>query len=211
VSPPVHPSPADLEALARRDPALGEVMPLLPPYPGFPRPDGPGSHFHALARTILYQQLAGKAAATIHARVTALTPGPRFPTPAEILAFPEEVLRGAGVSRAKVAALRGLAEAAEGGDLPIRRLGQLPEEEVMERLTALRGIGPWSARMFLLFRLGRLDVLAPDDLGIREGLRRLEGAEERPTPAEVERRGEVWRPLRSVASWYLWRLSETTL
>jgi DNA-3-methyladenine glycosylase II len=140
--------------------------------------------------------------------VVALTPGPRFPAAAELLALSDGAIRGAGVSGAKLAALRDLAERSLDGRLPLRRIGALPDDEIVERLVEVRGIGPWTARMFLLFRLGRLDVLAPDDLGIREGLRRLDGLVERPSPRAVEARGEVWRPLRSVASWVLWRLCD---
>ncbi len=201
-----HPPADALAALARRDPALGEVMARVPPFPGFPDPQGGATHFHALARAVLYQQLATKAAATIHGRVMALTPGIRFPSPEEFLALPEQVVRDAGVSRAKVAAIQDLAERTLDGRLPLRSIGRLPDDEVVERLVEVRGIGVWTARMFLLFRLGRLDVLAPDDLGIREGVRRLDGLVERPPAAVVEGRGEVWRPLRSVASWVLWRL-----
>ncbi len=190
---------------------LGRALRQVPPFPGFPRKRTGETHFHALARAILYQQLAGKAAATIHGRVLALTPGPRFPTASELLALPDEALRGAGVSRGKLAALRDLAERSLDGRLPLRRIGALPDEEILERLVEVRGIGPWTARMFLLFRLGRLDVLAPDDLGIREGLRRLDRLPERPSPRAVEARGEVWRPLRSVASWALWRLCDVEL
>lgn len=202
----VHPSPEALRELAARDPVLAEAMARVQPFPGFPDLQRGGSHFHALARAILYQQLATKAAATIHGRVLALTPGPRFATPEEFLALPEEVVRGAGVSRAKLAAIRDLAERTADGRLPLGRVSRLPDDVLVERLVEVRGIGAWTARMFLLFRLGRLDVLAPDDLGIREGLRRLDGLEERPTPAAVQARAEVWRPLRSVASWVLWRL-----
>lgn len=203
-----RPLPSDLQELALRDPALGRALARVPPYPGFPRNNSGETHFHALARAILYQQLAGKAAATIHGRVVALTPGPRFPTPPELLALSDESIRAAGVSRAKLAALRDLAERSLDGRLPLRRIGALPDDEIEARLVEVRGIGPWTARMFLMFRLGRLDVLAPDDLGIREGLRRLDGLPERPSPRTVEARGEVWRPLRSVASWVLWRLCD---
>jgi len=200
------PPPEAVQNLAVSDPRLAEAMARVPPFPGFPDARRGGTHFHALARAVLYQQLATKAAATIHGRVMALTPGIRFPTPEEFLALPEQVVRDAGVSRAKLAAIRDLAERTVDGRLPLGRIARLPDDEVVERLVEVRGIGAWTARMFLLFRLGRLDVLAPDDLGIREGVRRLDGLEERPPAAMVEARGEVWRPLRSVASWVLWRL-----
>ena len=166
------------------------------------------SHFHALARSILHQQLAGKAAATIHGRVRALTPGSRFPRPEQLLELPDGDLRGAGVSGSKIAALRDLAGRVESKELRLRGLSAQPDEHIIEELTAVRGIGVWTAQMFLMFRLGRLDVLPVGDLGVQEGLRRLDGLEERPRPAEVEERGEVWKPLRSVASWVLWRLAD---
>lgn len=206
----MQPSPADLRALARRDPALGRAMKRLEPFPGFPTDEYQRrTPYEAIARAIVFQQLAGAAASTIHGRVCKLTPGPRFPTAAELLALPDETLRSAGLSRGKLAALRDLATHVENGSLDFRRLVRAPDETVVEALTAVRGIGPWTARMFLLFRLGRLDVFAPDDLGLREGARLLDGLAERPTPKELEARAEPWRPLRSVASWYLWRLVDS--
>lgn len=205
----VSPGPAALRALARRDPALGAAMRRLPGYPGFPdAARRRRTHFESLARAIVYQQLAGKAAATIHGRVCALTPGPRLPKPEELLALPEERLRGAGLSRNKLAALRDLAGRVADGRLCTRSLGRLPDEEVVGRLVEVRGIGEWTAQMFLMFQLGRLDVLPTGDLGVQEGLRRLDTLEERPGPRDLAARGEIWRPLRSVASWYLWRLAD---
>jgi len=202
-----YPTPAALRALARRDPRLGRALRRLGP---FPRPSArrEASHFHALARAIVYQQLAGRAAATIHGRVCALTAGRGFPTPAELLALGERELRGAGLSRNKLLALRDLAERIESGRLQLRRAAVLSDEALVERLVAVRGIGEWSAQMFLMSRLGRLDVLPATDLGIREGLRRLDELAERPAPGEVLERGAVWSPLRSVASWVLWRLTD---
>ena len=206
----MQPSPTDLRALARRDPALGRAMKRLEPFPGFPTAEyRRRTPYEALARAIVFQQLAGAAASTIHGRVCKLTPGPRFPSPAELLALPDETLRSAGLSRGKLAALRDLATHVQNGSLDFRQLVRAPDEAVVEALTEVRGIGPWTARMFLLFRLGRLDVFAPDDLGLREGARILDGLNERPTPKELEARAELWRPLRSVASWYLWRLVDS--
>jgi len=205
---PMRPTPAQLRALARRDPVLGRVMKKLPPFPDFPvKPKPP--HFHALARIIIYQQLATGAARTIHGRVKALSPSPRrFPTAAELLSIPEEKLREAGLSRSKLRAIRDLAEKIVTGELGIRNLSNLPDDEVEEQLTAVWGIGEWSAQMFLLFHLGRLDIFAPGDLGLQGGIRILDGLEERPKPAAALQRAEVWAPLRSVASWYLWRLKD---
>ncbi len=180
----------------------------LPPFPGFPeKPSLP--YFHRLARIIIYQQLAGAAARTIHGRVQVLSPSPRrFPTASEVLKIPDERLKGAGLSRSKLKAIRDLAEKVECGDLKLRSLNRLPDDEVVQQLTAVWGIGEWSAQMFLLFHLGRLDIFAPGDLGLLEGLRILDGLDMRPTPAEALARSEAWKPLRSVASWYLWRLTD---
>jgi 3-methyladenine DNA glycosylase/8-oxoguanine DNA glycosylase len=157
-------------------------------------------------RSIIYQMLTGKSAETIYRRVRALTPGPTFPRPAEVLDMPEDRLLGCGLSRDKARAIRDLARRAESGELRLSRLGRLPDEEIVAELTAVRGIGVWTAQMFLIFRLGRLDVMPLNDVGIQEGIRRLDGLSERPRPREVLVRSEPWRPLASVASWALWRL-----
>lgn len=206
----MRPSPAELRALARRDPVLGAAMERLPRFPGFPQATQRvyRSHFHALARAICSQQLSTKAADTIHGRVCALTPGKAFPSTRELLRLPDAQLRGAGLSRNKMLALRDLAQKIEAKELALANIARHPDDAVIEKLVAVRGIGEWSAQMFLLFRLGRLDVLPTGDLGIQEGLRRLDGMRERPTPKDVARRGAVWRPLASVASWYLWRVLE---
>jgi len=205
---PNRPSPAQLRGLYARDPLLGQARKRLPAFPGFPA-KGRRPHFHALARIIIYQQLAAGAAGTIHGRVQALSPDPRrFPTAEEILEIPEPALRGAGLSRNKLRAILDLAERVRDGRLKLNSLHRSSEEEVMAQLTAVWGIGDWSARMFLLFHLGRLDVFAPGDLGLREGIRILDGLEERPNPEEAVERSRVWKPLRSVASWYLWRLAD---
>lgn len=204
------PTKSQLAALRKRDPVLGAAMRSLPRFPGFP--DTPArrreSHFESLARAIVYQQLHGKAAATIFGRACALTPGPRFPRPAEWLAQDPEAIRGCGLSRNKAAALQDLAERAVDGRLGLGAAARLSDDALTERLTEVRGIGVWSAQMFLMFKLGRLDVLPIGDLGVQEGLRRLDGLAERPTPRELEARGAVWRPLASVAAWYMWRMTE---
>ena len=168
-----------------------------------------GTHWESLAHAIVYQQLAGAAAATIHGRVCALTPGARFPRPEALLALSTDALRGAGLSGAKLASLRDLAERTLDGRLVLRSIARLPDDEVIERLVTVRGIGVWSAQMFLMFRLGRLDVMPSGDLGVREGVRLLDGLTERPTPREVEERGACWAPLRSVGAWFMWRLVES--
>jgi DNA-3-methyladenine glycosylase II len=204
------PTRAQLAALVRRDPALGRALRRVEPFPGFPAGAARvvHSHFHALARSIVYQQLAGAAASTIHDRVAALTPSGRFPKAAELLALPEQALRGAGLSRNKLASLRDLAEHVESGRLKLASVARLDDEAIVERLVEVRGVGRWTAEMFLIFRLGRLDVMPATDLGVREGARRLDGLDERPTPTQVLERSAPWRPLRSVASWVLWRLAE---
>jgi len=204
------PTKSQLAALRRRDPVLGAAMRTLPRYPGFP--DTPArrreSHFESLARAIVYQQLHGKAAATIFGRACALTPGPRFPRPAEWLAQDPDATRACGLSRNKAAALQDLAERAVDGRLGLGAAARLSDDDLIERLTEVRGIGVWSAQMFLMFKLGRLDVLPIGDLGVQEGLRRLDRLVERPTPRELEARGAAWRPLASVAAWYMWRMTE---
>ncbi|MBK7874854.1 MAG: DNA-3-methyladenine glycosylase 2 family protein [Planctomycetes bacterium] len=204
----MRPAPSELRALARRDPALGAWLRRLEPFPGFPDPRSPRqrTHYDALASAIVYQQLSTQAANTIWRRASELTPGVRFPRPDEVLELADERLRGAGLSRAKVAALKDLARRIEGRELPVRSFARLDDDAIVERLVEVRGIGAWTAQMFLLFRLGRLDVLAPGDLGIQEGVRLLDGLAERPTPRAVEERAERWRPLRSVGCWMMWRL-----
>lgn len=166
--------------------------------------------FEALARNIIYQQLHGNAAAAIHARVLALG-GKSKLRPRDILDATEESLRGAGLSGAKTAALRDLAAKTLDGTVPtLARLRRMTDEEIIERLTQVRGIGRWTVEMLLIFRLGRPDVLPVGDFAVRKGFAHAYGLEESPKPKELERFGELWRPFRSVASWYLWRASELT-
>lgn len=204
----MKPTAAELRALGRRDPVLGAAMPDLPPFPDFPVGVLRGSHFHALARSVIYQQLATAAAAAIYGRVRDLTGGPRFPTPEEVLAMGDGELRGAGLSANKLRALRDLAGKTVSGELGLHSIGRLPDHEIVSRLTTVWGIGEWTAQMFLIFKLGRPDVMPAGDLGIREGLRILDGLDERPDPGFVMERAEPWRPLRSVAAWFLWRLKD---
>jgi len=209
-----RPTPTQLRTLIRRDPVLGRALREAPIFPDLQARSRRqvNSHFHALAQSIIYQQLAGRAAAAIHARVRALTAGPRFPTAAEVLRLSRARLRDAGLSGSKVEAMRDLARRVESGELPLRSVSRRSDEEIIELLTRVKGIGIWSAQMFLMFRLGRLDVLPTTDLGIREGVKRLDGLSERPTPSQVETRGEPWHPLCTVASWVLWRqLGTSTL
>lgn len=202
------PSARELAALRRRDPALGRFMKTCGPFPRMPQPGHARlTHYEVLARSIVHQQLSGKAAATIWSRCTQLGGG-RFPNAERLAAFSDEALRSAGVSRPKLRALRSLAEAVNTGAVRLGTLGRRGDEQILEELVQLHGIGRWTAQMLLIFKLGRLDVLPIHDLGVQEGLRRLDGLDERPTPAELAERAECWSPLRSVASWYLWRLAD---
>jgi methylated-DNA-[protein]-cysteine S-methyltransferase len=168
------------------------------------------SVFLALAESIVYQQLTGKAAATIFGRVRALFPRSKNGfTPRDILGATDDDLRGAGLSRAKVLALRDLARRTASGELPtLEVLEGMDDEAVVEALTTVRGIGRWTAEMFLMFRLGRGDVLPLDDYGVRKGFASTLGLAALPTKKELADYGERWKPHRSVASWYLWRAAE---
>jgi len=163
------------------------------------------SPFLALAESIAYQQLNGKAAATIWGRFEALFPG-TGPTPEGVLALTDEAMRGAGLSRAKTLAIRDLAAKALDGTVPTStKLRYLDDEEIVERLTTIRGIGRWTVEMLLMFRLARPDVLPATDYGVRQGFAITYRKRTLPTPAKLLAHGERWRPYRSVASWYLWR------
>ena len=192
-----------LNHLRRADPQLGAVIEKVGRCRFEARAEG--THFGALVRSIVYQQLSGKAAGTIHARLRALY-GDRDPTAREILATPEETLRGVGLSRQKLSYLRDLAERVEGGALPVDALHELDDEALTTALVQVKGIGRWTAQMFLMFRLGRTDVLPDLDLGIQKGLQRAYGLRKMPAPKDVLRHGEKWAPYRTIASWYLWRL-----
>jgi len=163
------------------------------------------SPFHALARAIVYQQLSGKAAETIFGRVEAIFPRGGF-KPEAVVATADETLRTAGMSRAKVAALKDLAAKTLDRTVPgLARLKRMEDAEILARLVQVRGIGTWTVEMLLIFRLGRPDVLPVTDLGVRRGFMLTYGHEELPGPASIIEHAERWRPYRSVASWYLWR------
>jgi len=191
-------------ALARADPTLAALMRRLGPFRLQMRPFH--SPFAALAESIVYQQLHGKAAASIFARVCErVGVGAAFTSEA-LLATPEPVLRGAGLSGAKTAALKDLAQKTREGAVPtMAEVPRLGDEELIERFTQVRGIGQWTVEMLLIFRLGRPDVLPVDDYAIRKGFMLMQGLEESPRPRDVLAYGERWRPWRTVASWYLWR------
>ena len=170
------------------------------------RPRRQTEPFAALVRSVAYQQLTGKAAATILARVVALFPGKPFPSPEDLQAIPEEDLRKAGLSRAKTAALKDIAAKTLSGVVPTRKeVRKLSDEEIVARLTVIRGVGPWTVEMLLIFTLGRPDVWPVTDYGVRKGFAQVHGWKDLPRPAELLEYGERWRPYRSIAAWYFWR------
>ena len=173
------------------------------------RPVPAQSLFQALVRSIVYQQLTGKAAATILGRAVGLFAPRRFPTPGDLLEISPDRRRSAGLSTAKTAALRDLAARTLDGTVPsLARVRLMADEEIIERLTTVRGIGRWTVEMLLIFKLGRPDVLPVGDLGVRKGFALTLGKRRLPEPAAMVRRAERWRPYRSVATWYLWRALE---
>lgn len=189
--------------LRRADPAMAAVIARVGPCRFTVRAEG--THFDALARAILYQQLSGAAAATIHRRLRERYGG-RDPLPAELLATPDADARAAGVSRQKLGYLRDLAARTADGSLPLEGIEALPDDDVIAALVAVKGVGRWTAQMFLMFRLGRPDVLPELDLGVQKGIQLAYGLRKLPTPKDVVRIGARWAPDRTVASWYLWRL-----
>ena len=191
--------------LRRRDPVMRELIKRLGPLDLEARRRGrPADAYGALLRSIVGQQLSTKAAATIYGRMIELWGG-RTPTPRELLDTDPEVIRAAGMSRPKVAYLRDLAEHVLDGSLELDRLDELPDEEIAAELTAVKGLGEWTAHMFLIFHLQRPDVLPVGDLGVRNAARQVYGLDELPKAAELEELAEPWRPHRSLAALYLWR------
>lgn len=191
--------------LRNSDPALGAHITVVGPCrlvaSRAPTP------FLGLAESIAYQQLTGKAAQTIWGRVLALAP--RTLTPKLLAQISDEQLRGAGLSGSKVLAIRSLAEHVESGVVPgWAKLERLDDEEIVERLTQVRGIGPWTVQMLLIFSMGRLDVLPTADYGVQKGFALVYGKKALPKPRELQEYGERWRPYRSIASWYLWRATD---
>lgn len=190
----------------RGDPVLAEIIDATGELPDS-REGRPGreDHYGALVRAIVGQQLSVAAARTIYGRLTERFGG-RTPTPQEILDDdPEELRAAAGLSRAKTGFLRSLAEHSISGQLELDRLGDLPDEEVIAELVAVKGLGMWTAQMFLMFHLERPDVLPVGDLGIRRAIERAYGLDELPQAQEIERIGEAWRPHRTLACRYLWQ------
>lgn len=164
--------------------------------------------FAALVRTITAQQISTKAAATIHGRLVALMPGGVSPT--AVLSLTDAQMREAGLSRQKAMYLRDLATKVLNGELPVHALHELEDEAVIDAIVKVKGLGRWSAEMFLMFRLRRRDVLPVDDLGIVNAIQRLYGLRKRPKPERIRKIAEAWRPYRTIACWYLWRSLENT-
>jgi DNA-3-methyladenine glycosylase II len=184
--------------LARRDPVLKKLIASIGPVTLTLRPD----RFTTLVRSIVSQQISTKAAMSISARLLETV---KELTPTAILGAADEELRAAGLSENKRRSLRDLAEKVHSGAVPLDALDDLDDEAVIESLIPVRGIGRWTAQMFLIFSLGRLDVLPVDDLGLRVGVQKQYGLEEPPGRKELVERGEPWRPYRSIATWYFWR------
>lgn len=173
------------------------------------RPRPAQDHLPSLMRTIMFQQLNGTAAQSIQRKWMALySDEERYPTPSEVLATTDEAFRGAGVSRQKAGYLRDLATHALAGSLDFTDIEDLPDDDVIARITGVKGLGEWSAHMFLMFQLGRPDVLPVGDFGVRNGMRAAYGLPEIPTPAQAREIGAPWAPYRSVGSWYMWRAVE---
>ncbi len=196
------------QRLARLDPRLATLIAQVGPFTVKPgklvRP------LDALAESIAYQQLSGKAAATIFGRVRALYPKRKWFSPELIIATPDETFRGAGLSRSKTIAIKDLAAKTLGGTVPTRAaLDRMSDEEIIARLTNVRGIGRWTVEMLLLFDLGRPDVWPVTDYGVQKGYAKTFRKRKLPKPKELHRIGEKWRPYRSVAAWYFWRALDT--
>ncbi len=194
---------AGVRALGSRDPRLATLLAEVGPVVIAQQP----SSFETIARSIAYQQLTGKAARTIWSRVLARFDGRGF-SPEGVLATRADTLRRAGLSRSKVASLKDLARHVADGRLQPETLRRLDDDAVMERMVRVRGIGPWSVHMHLIFALARPDVWPTGDLGVRKGLARFLGLDEVPGPREAEAIGEAWRPWRTIAAWAMWRIHD---
>ena len=192
--------------LARRDPALARWIEAVGP-PQIRAPQD--SYFASLVRSIVFQQLAGKAAAAIHGRFLTALDGPL--TPEAVLAAPDERLRAAGLSLNKLLSLRDLSGKVLDGTVPLDGLEELDDDEIVARVSTVRGIGRWTVEMFLIFQLRRPDVWPVDDLGVRRGYAVIHGLAEWPKPKALAALGDVYRPFRTVAAWYCWRTADTIL
>ena len=198
---------AAIRYLSRVDPVMHRLIREVGPCTLKPRRRR--APFESLARAIAYQQLHDRAAESILRRFIALFPGRRFPRPVELLAMPTDAIRQVGFSGSKITALRDLAAKTLDGTVPTSRvIRQLDDHAIVQRLIEVRGVGRWTVDMLLIFQLGRPDVLPVDDYGVRNGYRLAYGLETIPTPKEMQRYGERWKPYRTVAAWYLWRAAD---
>ena len=193
--------------LSNCDPCIARLIQEVIPFD--PEIDHTQSPYEALLESIAYQSISGKAAATIFGRIKALGENGRPPTPTKMLKIPSAKLRKAGLSGAKVAAMKDLAKKTIEGIVPTHEQALLlSDDELVERLVSVRGVGAWTVEMFLIFRLGRPDVLPVHDLGVKKGWSVAYGKKHMPTPKELLKFGERWRPYRTVACWYMWRAFE---
>ena len=193
-----------IQHLAAADRVLGRLIKKVGPCAL--KPEKKQSPFAALVEAVAHQQLTGKAAMTILGRVKALYPQKKFPAPEDLLQTTDDRLRGAGLSRAKVAAIKDISAKTLAGVVPTSRaIARMDDATIIERLTAIRGVGQWTVEMLLIFKLGRPDVLPAGDYGVRKGFALAYQWEELPSPAELLEYGERWRPYRTTASWYMWR------
>jgi DNA-3-methyladenine glycosylase II len=203
---PFNPKDA-IELLSKKDRTLGKLIKQVGPFRLEIEPMA--NPFHSLAESIVYQQLTGKAAATIFSRVKALYESPKYLKPEHILATDFDTLRQAGLSGSKALALQDLAAKAHDGQVPTNaKLTKMSDDEIKEQLIKIRGIGPWTVEMMLIFQMGRPDVLPIHDYGVRKGFARTFKSTDLPAPKQLLAAGEKWRPFRTVASWYLWRALE---
>lgn len=193
-----------LNHLRKADPVLGTVIEQVGPCRL--QPLASGTHFEFIARSIIYQQLSTKAATTIHGRVQTLCGGALTTEP--LISLPDEALRGAGLSRQKLGYLRDLAARAADGRLDTQHFAELPDEEITRQLVEVKGIGVWTAQMFLIFKLVRPDVLPVLDLGIRKGFQRAYRMRKLPDARRMEKIARAWAPYRTIGSWYMWRVLE---
>ena len=188
--------------LSKADPKLSRLMKRVGPCKL--HAVAPRDPFEALCMSIASQQLSTKAAATIFGRFCDLFPN-RKPTPDRVMTLTDDEIRAAGFSRPKVAFIKDLAAHVLDGRLDLKGLKKHPDDEVMRQLVAVKGIGRWTAEIFLMFRLGRPDILPADDLGLMNAVHRAYGLKKRPDAKKLRRMGEAWKPYRSIASWYLWQ------
>jgi DNA-3-methyladenine glycosylase II len=204
---PANPHTKAIRYLKKADPVLANVIDTVGRCTLVPRTEG--THFDYVVRSIVYQQLSGKAAGTIHGRFLGLFDKQKL-SPAAVLGIDEPQLRSVGLSGQKAKYIRSVAEQSHSGELAIESLHEMTDEEIIAALTQIKGVGVWTAQMFLIFRLGRPDVLPIADLGIQKGVQRAYGLRKLPKPEKVQKIGKKWAPYRTVGSWYMWRLLDVT-